>query len=266
MRVDAAEFVPNSTWLRVDAVEFVPAAASPAKASNSHSPEATAKGELSASSPEFVPGGTSVRWQAHENSVEVAYFDPTIDGGEDYSAEHDQSYSHEYGSDFDTTQGYSPHGVQAASNFDSMTRDEFLTPHLLEQDPFDSNGEVHGEVLIEGLHLQWHLPGGDNAELFPRSSCMRSPPFFAAGAPLQLTFYPQGEKLTAEGDVAVGLISKEKTKLKFELFFNSRTSGMKVMLGSKFSCDFRQTESAEHSSSPVVVSILLHENLSLGQW
>mmetsp|Transcript_335 Transcript_335/g.1156 ORF Transcript_335/g.1156 Transcript_335/m.1156 type:complete len:260 (-) Transcript_335:107-886(-) len=259
MRVDAAEFVPNSTWLRVDAVEFVPAAASSAKA--------TANGELSATSPEFVPGGTSVRWQPHGDSAEDAYFDSAADGGEDYSAEHDQSYSHEYGSDFDTTQGFSPHSIRAAASpFESMTRDEFLTPQLLEQDPFDSNGEVQGNVQIEGLQLQWHLPGVDTDGLYPRGSCMRSPPFFAAGASLQLTYYPQGEKLTAEGDVAIGLISKEKTKLKFELFLNTRSSGMKVMLGSKFSCDFRRLESPESSSSPAVVSILLHENLSFGQW
>ncbi|CAE8622214.1 unnamed protein product [Polarella glacialis] len=95
----------------------------------------------------------------------------------------------------------------------------------------------------------------------PPGQCLLSPKFCVAGVLLQLGFFPAGADLTGEGNCAVSVLCQEKTKLKFEVFLNGRGSGTKVMLGQKFSCDFRRPTSGV--SSPVV-SLEIHGNLLYG--
>jgi hypothetical protein len=80
---------------------------------------------------------------------------------------------------------------------------------------------------------------------------------------LRLALFPTGAAFTEEGSSAVALLCEEKAKLKFELFLNARSSGTKVMLGKKFSCDFPRPDrkDADHRSDLVVVGVEMHENL-----
>lgn len=121
--------------------------------------------------------------------------------------------------------------------------------------------EVRGNLRVEGQRLHWELPG-PWAELtqVPRGTSLISPRFSVAGvSSLRLALFPLGASLTAKGDCAVALLCEERAKLKFELFLNARSSGMKVMLGKKFSCDFRAPESG--FAGDLQVSVQVHENL-----
>eukprot|EP00440_Ansanella_granifera_P042866 gb/GFBE01046475.1/.p1 GENE.gb/GFBE01046475.1/~~gb/GFBE01046475.1/.p1 ORF type:complete len:327 (+),score=71.40 gb/GFBE01046475.1/:1-981(+) len=132
-----------------------------------------------------------------------------------------------------------------------------------------SSGWTVGAVSIEGRQLQWTLTSDDcmegsggsprTLEEVPQGESLRSAKFCVAGVVLQLAFFPSGTALTGEGESAVAVLCEEKTKLKFELFFNGRRSGTKVMLGQKFSNDFRKPEMS--GSQSVVIGIEVYSNL-----
>lgn len=135
------------------------------------------------------------------------------------------------------------------------TQENFLIPHLLEPSESDS-----GVLRADGQRVIWELPG-EREDVFkmPKGESLASGRFCVQGSfPVQLTFFPSGAALTEDGNSAVGLLSEEKQKLKFELFLNSRSSGTKVMLGKKFPpCDFRQPA----QGSGLTIGIEVHENL-----
>merc|ERR1712066_720156 len=115
-----------------------------------------------------------------------------------------------------------------------MNQEQFLTPSFAEPTPSES-----GLLRVEGRRLYWEVHGGwSELRQVPRGECIQSSLFSAAGVFLRLALFPAGAALTEEGNSAVALLCEEKAKLKFELFLNSRSSGTKVMLGKKFSCDF----------------------------
>lgn len=249
MRVDAAEFVPSQayTWpphqLSADSPEFVPASASTAaRAEGTASLPTTGfesldqvdsvTGYLTSSSPDILPADVPVVPQAGS----------LLPGLDD-----------QYG-------GGPPGLIDALlgeeATFQCISSEDFLVPKPLPESAADEEGSLR----IEGSRLHWDLPGGDRLLDVPKGESLRSPCFSAAGvASLQLAFFPKGTSLTGKGDCALALQCEDKTKLKFELFLNAKTSGSKVLLGKKFSCDFRQPDMG--GDTHVVVSVQVHENL-----
>jgi len=242
--------------MRVEAAEFVPAAAVQQQPQNSDGIEAPllpsrVSKELSASSPEFVPGAPLAGWEENKGlSKHTKEFTdyggadgPTPEGlgGSEGATVAVEDYGH-----------MMPAGDDSYNYIDPQ---EFFTPVLLE-----TVSTEHGTLQVQGQRLCWEL-AEDVDELLqvPRGSCRESPWFGVAGVRLQLTFFPTGAGLTDAGNSAVALQSDEKTKLKFELFLNQKSSGMKVMLGKKFSCDFRQPQAG--GDAKVAVGIEVHENL-----
>lgn len=219
--------------LRVEAAEFVPGRS---QAGADGKPLASV---LSASSPEFVPGqemfGHGV---SYSNGYLPAEMEHTYTGGEakDGAGSSAEAYD--------------------TSELEPVDMETFLTPQPLEREETDT-----GSLRVEGRRLHWDVPGEwEELRLMPHGECLTSPRFCVAGSfPLQLTLFPTGAALTEAGNSAVGLVCEEKAKLKFELFFISKSSGMKVMLGKRFSCDFRQPE-LSHGST-VTVGVEVHENL-----
>eukprot|EP00929_Paragymnodinium_shiwhaense_P120730 TRINITY_DN92767_c0_g1_i1.p1 TRINITY_DN92767_c0_g1~~TRINITY_DN92767_c0_g1_i1.p1 ORF type:complete len:302 (+),score=77.14 TRINITY_DN92767_c0_g1_i1:117-1022(+) len=126
-----------------------------------------------------------------------------------------------------------------------------------------SEPDVQGDLSISGRRLTWLVPGHWEELLrTPQGSCLRSPPFEVAGvSPLQLALFPRGGNLTADGFCSVGVFGEEKTKLKFEVFLDAKSSGTKVMLGKTFSCDFRRPRGEAAAGSCAVVGVEVHENL-----
>eukprot|EP00931_Biecheleriopsis_adriatica_P114513 TRINITY_DN9028_c0_g1_i1.p1 TRINITY_DN9028_c0_g1~~TRINITY_DN9028_c0_g1_i1.p1 ORF type:complete len:395 (+),score=104.57 TRINITY_DN9028_c0_g1_i1:107-1291(+) len=123
-----------------------------------------------------------------------------------------------------------------------------------------------GSVKVEGRRLHWTLPsdgcfGSDARRLddVPQGESLHSAMFNVAGVILQLAFFPSGTNLSGDGDSAVAVLCEDKTKLKFELFFNGKGRGTKVMLGQKFSCDFRKPDMSDGSN--VQISLEVHSNL-----
>lgn len=98
-----------------------------------------------------------------------------------------------------------------------------------------------------------------------RGECLESPSFWIAGTELRLAFFPQGDAFAGDGDSSAALLCDDKAKLKFEFILNGRSFGRKVLLGKKFSCDFRQPASLASGACPsageVVVGVQVHENL-----
>jgi len=244
--------------MRVEAAEFVPAAASQQQPQTSEGidaplfPSRVSK-ELSASSPEFVPGAPLAGWVENnglskdiKSSAKEGDADgPTpegLDGSEGATV-----VVEDYGRMMPTGNG--------DDSYNYIDPEEFFTPVLLE-----TMSTEHGTLQVQGRRLCWELAEVEDELLqLPRGSCRESPWFGVAGVRLQLTFFPTGTGLTDAGDSAVALQSDEKTKLKFELFLNQKSSGMKVMLGKKFSCDFRQPQAG--GDAKVLVGIEVHENL-----
>mmetsp|Transcript_55942 Transcript_55942/g.111162 ORF Transcript_55942/g.111162 Transcript_55942/m.111162 type:complete len:258 (-) Transcript_55942:152-925(-) len=232
-----------ASGMRVEAAVFVPAAVVQQQPQTSEGTEAPllpprVSKELSASSPEFVPGV------------------PLAGGADGPTPEgHDGSESATV-----AVEGYGhmmPAGRCLLGNdsYTYMDPREFFTPVLL-----DTISTEHGTLQVQGQRLCWELAEAvDELLQVPRGSCRESPWFGVAGVRLQLTFFPTGTGLTDAADSAVALQSDEKTKLKFQLFLNQKTSGMKVMLGKKFSCDFRQPQAG--GDAKVAVGIEVHENL-----
>uniref|UniRef100_A0A7S1AK76 Uncharacterized protein n=1 Tax=Noctiluca scintillans TaxID=2966 RepID=A0A7S1AK76_NOCSC len=231
--------------MRVDAAEFIPGEVRQPTVLSASSPEFV----LSASSPEFVPG-TAV-WT--EDSLEA------------WVPEAPKKVS-----ELDEVLMKAGEGVQAGFGdtymFDEhppivhMDEDEFLTPVPWE-DPEPS--EEVAQFRFEGRLLKWDVPGvWDELRQMEHGKSLESARFCVAGNVLRVAFFPAGATYTSDGDCAVALLSDEKTKLKFELFLNDRSSGTKVLLGSKFSCDFRTPRIGGQDG--IVIGVQVHENLVFG--
>lgn len=103
--------------------------------------------------------------------------------------------------------------------------------------PSATAGCSAGVLSVHGRKLLWTLTGRDCQscnDLFvldewPQGEGVESQRFVVAGVILRLVFFPAGSALTGDGDCAVGLLSEDKAKLKFELFLNDRRSGTKVI-------------------------------------
>mmetsp|Transcript_32392 Transcript_32392/g.75225 ORF Transcript_32392/g.75225 Transcript_32392/m.75225 type:complete len:219 (-) Transcript_32392:102-758(-) len=119
-------------------------------------------------------------------------------------------------------------GVEDPSNMLAyLDEDRFFTPVPMDPSPLGSAG-----LRVHGRRLHWEVPGSwEELQHATRGERCESPGFTAAGASLRLELFPTGSALTPEGDCAVALVSEERTKLKFELFLNGRSSGAKVLLG-----------------------------------
>jgi len=124
-----------------------------------------------------------------------------------------------------------------------------------------------GVLSVHGRKLHWTLTGSDcqscrdfALDEWPQGEGVESPKFVVAGVALRLTFFPAGAPVTGDGDCAVGVLCEDKAKLKFELFLNGRRSGTKVMLGQKFSCDFRRPEFASEADM-ITVALEVYSNL-----
>jgi hypothetical protein len=228
MRVEAAEFVPGAPLAFSHPVlqQDQPVA----DTSGSEEPRqgvTAAKSALSADALEFVPGGATLNV-------------------EPWPRPSDKSNGKMSPLDFLMDEQFA---VAVAD------QEKFLIPQLLEPTESDS-----GSLQIEGQRVLWDVPGvWEELSQTPRDQCLTSRHFSVAGSwPLRLAFFPTGAALTEDGNSAVGLICEEKQKLKFELFLNARSSGMKVMLGKKFSCDFRQPQASEGT---ITVGAEVHENL-----
>jgi len=223
--------------------------------------------ELSANSPEFVPGVPLEGWGEMPASSPPGAGRIGAGGGNN-GLSSDIKSSADYGGADGCSEcaavavedyGHmmpAGNGLIGDDSYNYMDPTEFFTPVLLESPP-----ELADELLqVQDRRLFWELTEAlDELLQVPRGSCRESPWFGVAGVRLQLAFFPTGTGLTDAGDCAVALRSEEKTKLKFELFLNKKSSGMKVMLGKKFSCDFRQPQAS--GDAKVTVSIEVHENL-----
>lgn len=258
MRIDAAEFVPKG----------VPSKSTKNAAIASNS-------TLSAHSPEFIPGlplastgvedgpatwgGTYTGCQVSANSSanchgyidQDQFFTPQILQAEDNkgmllaASEKDDQVENE---DVSSTAADSCSRGGSGSSGASVTGS--ASGSTTRSDV--SSSEVVGSVSVTKRRLCWEvIPSleGENEEaeqqvlrLFeaPKGESFRSPRFFVAGVTLQLLLLPTGSSLTDDGFCTITLLSEEKTKLKFELFLNGRGSGTKVMIGQRFSCDFRR--------------------------
>jgi len=134
--------------------------------------------------------------------------------------------------------------------------------------PSATAGSSAGVLSVHGRKLLWTLTGRDCQscnDLFvldewPQGEGVESQRFVVAGVVLRLVFFPAGSALTGDGDCAVGLLSEDKAKLKFELFLNDRRSGTKVMLGQKFSCDFRKPDFSSETDT-ITVGLEVYSNL-----
>lgn len=247
--------------MRVEAAEFVPAAAVQQQPQTSESIEAPllpsqVSKELSASSPEFVPGAPLEGWV--ENNGLSKHIKSSADyGGDDGPTPEGLDGSEGAPVAVEDYGHMMPPGnaLLGDDSYNYIDPQEFFTPVLL-----DTISTEHGTLQVQGQRLCWELAEAvDGLLQVPRGSCRESPWFGVAGVRLQLTFFPTGTGLTDAGDSAVALQSDEKTKLKFELFLNQKSSGMKVMLGKKFSCDFRQPQAG--GDAKMAVGIEVHENL-----
>ena len=264
MRVNASEFIPSVSW---DATSKQPA-------------------QLSAQSPVFVPGGASpgiTDSQPWSASTQWEAWQPGSDAYQ-YAPFSEASYVDE--ESFLTPQ-LLPESERAAESTLSP-KSEGREDDAPDADPWPSshsqtsNGSATGgsstvrprvgSLNIEQRKLQWYLEPSDWSDLgfelapneWPKGQGVESPKFFVAGLTLRLAFFPTGTALTGEGDCAVALLCEEKAKLKFELFLNGRRSGTKVMLGQKFSCDFRRIPSkpSEEVGEAWQLAIEVYSNLS----
>eukprot|EP00913_Durusdinium_trenchii_P015039 g14104.t1 len=225
--------------MRVDATEFVPA--------NYQWGQPTERPQLSANTPAFVPGAAQAPWtsewvwQEHPEAAEYSAafqeedaFDeesfltpqllPESSGVPQSASLSPKSSQEDDGNPPDWDPGLSSQAsshAAAGSGAGSAAGGSTVLPRL-------------GVLAVEGRRLQWCIEGSKLSELSELSS-VESQKFSVAGVLLRLAFFPNGTSMTGDGDCAVA----EKTKLKFELFLNGRRSGAKVMLGQKFSCDFR---------------------------
>lgn len=252
MRVNASEFIPSVNW------------------------DATKQNQLSAQSPVFVPGGTSPGITDSQRSAS-AQWEAWQPGSDTY--QYEASYVDE--ESFLTPQ-LLPESERAAESTMSP-KSEGREDDAPDADPWPSshsqtsNGSATagsstvrprvGTLNIEERKLQWYLEPSDWSDLgesTPKGEGVESPKFFVAGLTLRLAFFPTGTALTSEGDCAVALLCEEKAKLKFELFLNGRRSGTKVMLGQKFSCDFRRIPSKPSGEVGEAwqVAIEVYSNLS----
>lgn len=133
----------------------------------------------------------------------------------------------------------------------------------------DEIPEGMGSLRVDGRKLVWTISSVDCSKREPRpldsipqGESIRSCKFCVAGVVLQLAFFPSGTNLTGEGDCAVGVHGGEKAKLKFQLFLNGRGSGTKVMLGQKFSCDFKKPNMSGTVEGQVIeIGIEIFSNL-----
>jgi len=272
MRVEAAEFVPagsaprkSSGTLSANSPEFIPsssqfAVADPCKPESEASGHAQQLSTPAAGSAKEIVDGTGDLEAALSASglIQNRNATPDIGGPPLEGPMGPEMYPF----------GYLPNAIGAAEyvaydplsgqpEFCVVDQEIFLTPQLLPSSPED---QERGVMRIKGRRLYWEISAGpDEFREIAQGKCLESPTFCVAGTSLRLAFFPSGETFTGEGNFAVGALCEEKTKLKFELFLNSRSSGMKVMLGKKFSCDFRQPEM--DGSSRVEIGIEVHENL-----
>nr|ACU45251.1 unknown [Karlodinium veneficum] len=226
MRVEAAEFVPgaNASSLQTELEKTTDS--TPQIDSSGKAPVASV---LSADASEFIPGSSAVTT--------------------DWTSQQQQD---RYSSTYTPLDAL----LDEQNQYTAVDQETFMTPQLLEESESDS-----GSLQVQGRRLLWEVSGvWEELNQMPRSECLRSRHFTVLGShPLRLAFFPSGAALTEDGYSAVDLLCEEKQKLKFELFLNDRSSGMKAMLGKKFSCDFRQPHLAEGGN--VIVGIEVHENL-----
>jgi len=288
---------PDARTMRVDAAEFVPSTSPqaqelprPSKGLSASSPEFV---------PSAGPDGAAAAWWSQASvdagGVDTAAGENTY--GEQFGADdvlHQGAYLGQgmfdagaYGGQHDGHLGLGGEAGLVAtllSDQDAFVDVEsFLTPQPLAVDEPAPSAQPEsdlataeaveptttpaspapvGALIVEGRRLLWEVaPGWEELRQFPHGECIKSPPFSVAGvSPCQLALYPSGANLTAEGDCAVSLLCEEKAKLKFELFLNARSSGMKVLLGKSFTCDFRRPSSGRLSGASAV-GIQVHENL-----
>mmetsp|Transcript_16740 Transcript_16740/g.19930 ORF Transcript_16740/g.19930 Transcript_16740/m.19930 type:complete len:250 (-) Transcript_16740:18-767(-) len=244
MRVDAVEFVPSGTRLGPNAFHPGP--------------------QLSAASPAFVPGSYQAPWgpAAEASYVSADHFAETISYVDEESFLTPQLLDEPQASVPSTLGSPKSSGEDGVADADPWPSNHSQVSNSSTGLSDSVPRPCAGTLTVEGRRLQWHLEenGLGQGEAFPRGRGVDSPKFSVAGVTLRLVFFPAGTSLTdGDGQCAVAVVSEEKAKLKFELFLNGRRSGMKVMLGQSFSCDFRSSGGADPRSC---VALEVHGNLS----
>eukprot|EP00747_Dinoflagellata_sp_TGD_P098484 gnl/TRDRNA2_/TRDRNA2_167466_c3_seq2.p1 gnl/TRDRNA2_/TRDRNA2_167466_c3~~gnl/TRDRNA2_/TRDRNA2_167466_c3_seq2.p1 ORF type:complete len:286 (+),score=65.50 gnl/TRDRNA2_/TRDRNA2_167466_c3_seq2:56-913(+) len=278
MRADAAEFVPGGgSW---NPPEFVPGGAateSVATDASGEVPPSKPKG-LSADAPEFVfrPGGSQAD-HGVDGSPDV-YAGDYMAGGEylPHTAMGMFPRTPEELELFFTPQlvdrieqaekpqkeGAEDGALEASEEDAQQEEEDDEEERSVKAELSEGESKSGGFLRVEGRRLTWEVQGWEGLRDLARGECLTSAAFGVAGvSPLRLILYPNGEALTGEGWCAAGLLSEsqEKAKLKFEVFFNGRSSGMKVLLGKTFTCDFRRPD-ASHSGG-LTIGMEVHENL-----
>lgn len=274
MRLDAEEFVPAGTIVPAAGPAAAAAAPEAEGATAGRAEERLPAPSLSADAPEFVlsassapfvpgagggaaegkePDAAAARLPPGGLSADAPEFSPPTGGAAEIAAGAGRYSTSDAYSGYDKGDGIALTGPPV---FEFMDEEQFFTPTLMEPDYTGSSGKVR----VEGRRLSWELAGPwEELRHLPQGESLASPWFNVAGVPLQLEFFPSGTKLAAEGASSVALMCEDKAKLKFEVFLNERSSGSKVMLGKKFSCDFRHPSPGP--TGKTVVGIQVHENL-----
>eukprot|EP00933_Yihiella_yeosuensis_P030356 TRINITY_DN24003_c1_g1_i1.p1 TRINITY_DN24003_c1_g1~~TRINITY_DN24003_c1_g1_i1.p1 ORF type:complete len:287 (+),score=66.96 TRINITY_DN24003_c1_g1_i1:156-1016(+) len=245
---------------------------------------------FSTETPEFIPGGSA--WQAAEYSAAdteaeaCGYMDqdqfltPQIFPDEDRRIEEDDQENRKCVAEVDAE------NEETAEDVDSTVAGSSNRGGSSGSSCGRNSCSTVGSLRIDGHRLHWHIHSGntgpeesensgcvsassENGRL-PRNlalhevakgECLKSQRFWVAGASLQIGFFPAGEPLTGEGHCAVAVFSEEKTKLKFEVVLNGKSSGSKVLLGQRFSCDFKKQDLTD---AQVTVSLEVYANLLCG--